>query len=85
MGPDTDLAESGVAEHVRKLCVAQCPGAEGLDLAVQARADPGNLGLRDAGIHAQGGDEVIDAAGGDPVDVGLHDHRVQRLVNAPAR
>ena len=39
----------------------------------------------DAGVDAHRGDEVVDGAGGDAVDVGLHDHRVERLVDAPAR
>src|SRR6476620_143091 len=81
---DADLAEGGVAEHVRKAGVGQAAGAERLDLLIKASADPGDLGLRHPGGHTHRGDQVIDAAGGNPVHVGLHDHRMQRAVDAPA-
>ena len=32
----------------------------------------------------EGLDQVVDRPGGDPVDVGLHDHGVEGLVDAPA-
>ena len=40
--------------------------------------------FRDPRCHPHRGDQAIHAAGGDPVHVGLQDHRVQRLVDAPA-
>ena len=40
--------------------------------------------LGDPRVDAEGGDEVIDLAGGDAVDVGLHHHREQGPVDAPA-
>jgi hypothetical protein len=81
---DADLAEGGVAEHVRELGVGQAAGTKRLDLFVQAGADPGDLRLGDPGVHPHCCDQVIDAAGGDSVHVGLHDHRVQRLIDAAA-
>ena len=37
------------------------------------------------GVDAQRGDQVVDLARRDAVDVGLHDHRPQRPVDAPPR
>ena len=64
--------------------MAEGPVAERVDTFIQPGADPRDFGLRDAGIDAHRGDEVIDGAGGHAVDVGLHDHRVERLVDAAA-
>src|SRR6476660_5709773 len=50
--PDTDLAERGITEHVRKLRMGQAAGAKRLDLAVQAGANPRDLRLRHPGGHA---------------------------------
>lgn len=84
MRTDADLAERRIAEHVRKRRVGQAAGAECLDLLVQAGADPRDLRLGDPGLHTHGRDEVVDAAGRHTVHVGLHDHRVQRAVDAAA-
>ncbi len=59
--------------------------AERGDAFVEARTDPTHFGLRDPGIDTHRGDEVIDGAGRDPVDVGLHHHRIQGLIDPPAR
>lgn len=82
MRPDADFAEGGVTEHVRKRRVGQAAGTERLDLLIQASADARDLRLRHPRTHTECADEVIDAAGRHTVDVGLHDHRVQRLVDA---
>jgi hypothetical protein len=58
--------------------------AERTHRLIQAGADPRHLGLGDPGVDAQSGDQVIDRTGGDPVHVGLHDHRVQGLIDPPA-
>jgi hypothetical protein len=58
--------------------------AEGGHLGVQVGADPGDLGLGDAGVGAQRADQVVDLAGAHAVQVGLHHHREQRLINPPA-
>jgi hypothetical protein len=63
---------------------AQAAGAKRLDLLIEAGADPRHLGLRYPGLHSHSGHQVIDAAGRHAVDVGLHDHRVQCLVDAAA-
>ncbi len=72
-----------VEEDVRERGVPQGAGPERADGGVEAGTDPGHLGLGHAG-PAERGDQVIDAAGGDAVDVGLHHHRVQGLVDPPA-
>ena len=51
--------------------------------SVEVRADPGDLALGYPGVRAEGFDEVVDGAGGDAVDVCLHDDRVESLVDAP--
>ena len=60
------------------------PGAERADDLVEAGADPGHLGLGDPGVDAHRRDQVVHGAGRDAVDVGLHHHRVQGLVDAPS-
>ena len=82
--PDADLAEGGIGEHVWELRMGQRAGAKRLDLGVQVGTDAGDLGLGDAGVDSQGADQVVDSAGGDSVDVGLHDHRVQGPVDPAA-
>ena len=56
---------------------------EGVELFVQVRAAPGDLALGDAGVAAQGFDQVTDRAGGDAVPVGLHDDRAENPADAP--
>jgi hypothetical protein len=43
-----------------------------------------HLGLGDAALGAQRRHQGIHLAGGDATDVGLHDHRVQGLIDAAA-
>ena len=79
------LAVGRVEEHVRVGDPGQGPVPERADLLVEVRADPRHLGLADPGVRAQRLDQVVDLPGRDPVQVGLHDHREQRLVDpAPA-
>jgi hypothetical protein len=59
-------------------------GTEGADGLVQTGADPGDLGLGDPRVDAHRLDQVVDAASRDALDVGLHHHRVQGLVDAAA-
>jgi hypothetical protein len=80
----TDVEVGGVEEEVGELGVVQPPGAERPDALVEPGADPGDLGLRDPG-GAHRDHQVLHAAGRDAVDVGLHHHRIQRLVDATAR
>ena len=65
--------------------VVQRPAAERLHLLVQAGADPAHLRLGDARLDAQRLDQVVDRPGRDPVDVGLHHHRIKGLVDPPPR
>ena len=51
---------------------------------VQLGADAADLALGHAGVDAQGSDQVVDLAGRHPVHEGLHDHRPQSPVDAPA-
>ena len=78
------LAVGGVEEHVRVRGVLQRPVPERGDLSVEVLADPAHLGLGDPGVRAQGLDQVIDLAGGHPVQVGLHHHGEQGLIDPPA-
>ena len=59
--------------------------AERADDLVQAGADPRHLRLGDPGLDPHRLDQVIDRPGGDATHVGLHHHRIQRLVDPPPR
>ena len=48
----------------------QRPGEELVHALVDVLADPRDRRARDAGLVAQGLDEVVDLAGGDPLDSG---------------
>ncbi len=43
-----------------------------------------HLGLRDTALGPQGRHQRINFAGGDPADVGLHDHAVEGLIHPAA-
>ncbi len=74
----------GVEEEVREADMVEASLAEGAHDRIELGADPRHFALADPGLDAQGGDEVIDLARADPVDVGLHDDRPQCPVDAPA-
>jgi hypothetical protein len=78
------LAVGRVEEHVGKLLLGKGAVAERADLGVEIRADPAHLGFGDAGVGAQRFDQVVNLAGGDAVQVGLHHDREQRLVHPSA-
>ena len=80
-----DVEVGGVHVEVGELDVIQSAGAEGADGLIEPGADPGHLGLLDPRRSPKGVDQVVNGPGGDPVDVGLHHHRVQRLVDPSAR
>jgi hypothetical protein len=82
--PDAGLEIGGIQIDVGEAGVVQRPGAERRQGLVQVGADPRDLGLGDSGVGSEGFDQVIDGAGGHAVDIGLHDDRVQSLVDAPA-
>jgi hypothetical protein len=86
-GPGDDLvldprfAVGRVQVDVGEAGVVQRPGAERDELVVQVLADAGDLALGDPGVRTEGLDQVVDRTRGDAVDVGLHDDRVQGLVD----
>src|ERR1019366_9063085 len=51
---------------------------------VQLATDPRHLRTADARAHSEGRHQLVDSPGGYPVDVGLHDHRVEGLVDPTA-
>ena len=81
---DPGLAVSGVEEHIRELLLGQRSVAERAHLDVEIGADPRDLALGDPGVGAEGLDQVVDLAGRHAVQIGLHHHREQRLVDPAA-
>src|ERR1035441_999434 len=53
----------------------------GAELLVELGTDPARLGLGDAGLQSEGGHQVVDLPGRDPMHVGLHDHSEQGPVD----
>jgi hypothetical protein len=78
------LAVGRVQEHVGEGLLGQAAVAERAHLLVEISADPRHLAFGDAGVRAEGFDQVIDLAGRHAVQVGLHHHREQRLVDPAA-
>jgi hypothetical protein len=78
-----DPLHLGVQPQVR-IRAGQWPLPEDLDLLVQATAQPRDLILAHV-VQPQLLDQPVDLAGGDPVDIGLLDHRDQGLFGPPAR
>ena len=76
------LLDLGVEEHVR-VAALQRARPERLDVLVERLADPADLALADPQPEAL--DELVDPARRDAADIGLLDHRQQRLLGAPAR
>jgi hypothetical protein len=66
-----DLLDLGVEEQVG-VAALQRPRPERLDVLVERLADAADLGAADA--QAEALDELVDAAGRDPTDIGLLDH-----------
>jgi hypothetical protein len=81
---DPGLAVGGVEEHVRERLPGQRPIPERTDFLVEVGAAPADFGLGDAGVRAQGPHQVVDLPRRHAVQVGLHHHREQRLVDPPA-
>jgi hypothetical protein len=85
MAADPHVEVGGVQEQVREPDMIQRTGEELVHGLSDLPADPGDRGAGDAGVVAQCPDELVDLAGAHPVDPGLADHRVERLVDPPAR
>ena len=79
-----DVEVGGVQEDVGELLVIEPAGPKGPDHLVETRTDAADLGLLDPAPDAEGAHQLVDRAGGDPAHVGLHDHRVEGLVDATA-
>ena len=81
---DSGLVVGRVDEDIREDLAGQRAVPEGADLGVQVGADPRDLDLAGPAVGTQRADQVVDLAGGDPVQVGLHHHREQGLVDPAA-
>ena len=79
----TNLEVGGVNPQIRPLALDRSI-KEGFTLVVDLFAQPADLALGDA-AHAHGLDQVVDRAGRDILDIGLLDHRGQRLFGQPPR
>ena len=82
---DAGLAVGRIEEHIRRGLIGQRAPAPGGDIGVELAADPADLGLGDPGFDTEGSDQVVDLAGADALDPGLHDHRMQRDIDAAPR
>ncbi len=60
---DSGLAVGGVEKHIPEWLVGQRPVPKRRDFDVELGADPAHFGLGDAGVSAQGLDQVVDLAG----------------------
>ena len=78
----SDLLHLGVQPQVR-IAALERPVAEGVDLLVQALADPRDLALGDP--QPQRLDHLVDLARGDTGDIRLLHDRDERLLGAPPR
>jgi len=81
---DRGFAVCRVEEHVGEVLARKRAVTKLGHFRIQARADAGYFGLRYPGVRTECCDEIIDLAGGDAVDVGLHHDREQCLVDAAA-
>jgi site-specific DNA recombinase len=77
-----DLHVGGVEPQVGPVALDRA-GEEVADPLVDLGAEAADLALGDA-LQAHGPDQVIDRAGRDALDIGLLDHRGQRLLGGPA-
>jgi hypothetical protein len=59
---DPGLAAGRVEEHIGERGLREAAVGEVGDLLIEIGADPGDLGLGDPGVGAQGADEVVDLA-----------------------
>ena len=74
----------GIEVDVGVATALQRAAQEGQHLLVDLLADATHLRLGDAALGAQRPHEGIDLAGGDPTDVGLHDHGIKSLIHPAA-
>jgi hypothetical protein len=79
-----DLNDQRVQPHEHVRASVQRPVAPGRDQLVQVAADPGDLGLGQAG-HAHGLGDVLHPPGRDALHIALGHHRGQGPLGPPAR
>lgn len=79
-----DVDVGCVKPDVREGLMIKPAAAQDRDVIIDAFADPADGGLADSRVTPECFDQVIDFAGGGAGDVGPHDHRPQRLVDASA-
>ena len=72
----------GIEVDVGVTALLQGPVQKRLHLHVDVGADAAHLGSGDAALNTQGRHQGIDLAGGDAVDVRLHDDAVEGLIDA---
>jgi hypothetical protein len=75
------FAVGGVDKDVGEALAGQGPIPEGAHFAVQVGANPAHLALGDATVSAKRADQVVDLAGAHPMQIRLHHHREQGLVD----
>jgi hypothetical protein len=80
-----DLEVGGVEADIRELDMAQGAVLEGRALHIEAGADPRYLRAGDPRADPQRLDQVIHTARRDALHIRLGDHRVQGLIDPPAR
>ena len=78
------LEVGGIEVDVGVAAALKWPIKEGLHLLVDLLTNATHLRLGDAALGTQGGHQGINLAGGDAVDVGLHDHGEQGLIHPAA-
>lgn len=81
----SDGEVGGVQEQVGEPGVVEAACQEVGDGLVDLGADPRHGRTAHTGLVAQGAHQLVDLTGGDAVDPGLADHRVQGLVDPSAR
>jgi hypothetical protein len=81
---DPGLAVGRINEHIGERLAGQGAVPERRDLLVQVGTDPGDLALGDAAVSTQRPHQIVDLASGDAVQIRLHDHREQRLIDPAA-
>ena len=78
---DAGFAVGGIKEHIWIVDRGKIPVPKHGDLLVQACADARHLGLGGASISTESLDEVVDFADRDAMQIRLHHHGEQRLVD----
>jgi hypothetical protein len=81
---DPGLAVGRIDEHIGEALTGQGSVPEGANLGVQVGADPADLTLADAAVGTERPHQIVDLAGAHPMQIRLHHHGEQRLVDPAA-